>query len=67
VTAQKNPVPRANAGSRANSKIERDQDRPSAADLEAAAAASWLAERFPMPAALARALAALATLGRALG
>jgi hypothetical protein len=65
MTANENPAPRANAGSRANSKIERGQNRPSPTNLEAAAAA--IAARLSIPSALARVLARLACLGRAIG
>jgi hypothetical protein len=65
MTGQNNPAPRANAGSRADSKTERNNDKRSAIDLNADAAAVWLAARFPMPAALARVLATLASFGRA--
>ena len=54
----KNPAPRANAGNRANSKVEQHQ--------KADAGAGWLA-RHPLlvPEALAGVLVALASLGRA--
>ena len=61
----KNLAPRANAGSRANSKAEQDHIRASAVDWEADPVAIWFARRFPMPARLARVLPALASLGRA--
>ena len=61
----KNPAPRANAGSRTNSKVQQQQIIASAVDWEADPAAIWFARRFPMPARLARVLAALASLGRA--
>jgi hypothetical protein len=60
-----NPAPRANAGSRGNSSFEHNHDKAFALDWEAEAAAVWLAERFSIPAALARVLAALASFGRA--
>jgi hypothetical protein len=61
--ANENPAPRANPGSRAHSK--RNHHKAFALDWEAEAAAVWLAARFPMPAALARVLATLASFGRA--
>ena len=60
-----NPAPRANAGSRANSDIERNRNNSFALDWEADTAVGWLARRITMPAALARVLAALASLGGA--
>jgi hypothetical protein len=60
-----NPAPRANAGSRANSNFKCNHDKAFPLDWEAEAAVVWLAARFPMPAALARVLATLASLGRA--
>jgi hypothetical protein len=65
MSTNENPAPRANAGNRANSKTEQGHNRPSGIDWEADAAAVWLARCFPMPAALARLVAALASLGRA--
>jgi len=59
------PDPRWRAGSRANSKTERAQNRPSPTNLEADPAAVWFAARIPVPSALARVLAALASLARA--
>jgi hypothetical protein len=53
----KNPAPRANAGNRANSKVEQHQ--------KADAGAGWLARHLAVPEALARVLVALASLGRA--
>jgi hypothetical protein len=64
MTAQKNPAPRANAGSRAHSNFKPKHHKAFALDWEAEAAAVWLAARFPMPAALARFLATLASFGR---
>jgi hypothetical protein len=61
------PAPRANAGSRANSKIERDHHRPSSIDWKADAAAVRFARVIPLPPTVARASAALASLGRAFG
>jgi hypothetical protein len=58
-------APRANAESRADSKIEREHRRPSTIDWEAEASADWFASRLSIPSALARILAALASLGRA--
>ena len=59
----KSQAPRANAGGRVNFKVEQHQHRPSKADP----ATIWFARHFPMmPATLARVLAALASLGRAL-
>jgi hypothetical protein len=66
MTAQKNPTPRANAGSRANSKCEQKQNKPSAGDREPEVVAVWLARRFSMPSTLARVVAALASFGRVL-
>ena len=63
----KNPAPRANAGSRAISKVEREQNTPSWIDWEAEAATVWWARRLPMSAPLAPVLTALASLGRAVG
>jgi hypothetical protein len=54
---RKNPASRSNA--------ERAQNMPLPIDWDADAAAGWLARRFSMPKALARVLAALASLGRA--
>jgi hypothetical protein len=65
MTGQNNPAPRANAGSRADSKTERNHDRAFILDWEVEAAAVCLTARFSMPAALAGILAALARLGRA--
>jgi hypothetical protein len=65
MTTEKSPAPRANAGSRANSKVQQHQTIASAVDWEADSAAVWFARRFPMPTMLARVLAALASLGRA--
>ena len=62
----KNLAPRANAGSRAKSKVQRHQTIVSAVDWEADPAAIWFARRFALPTVLARLLAALASLGRAL-
>jgi hypothetical protein len=59
----KSPAPRANAGSRANSKIERAHNRPGVNDCEARGAALDLFE--PRAGSLACVLAALASLGRA--
>jgi hypothetical protein len=64
MTGQNNPAPRANAESRADSKTERNNDKPSAIDLKADAAAVWFAHLILMP---ARILAVLASLGRAFG
>jgi hypothetical protein len=58
----KSQAPRANAGGRVNFKVEQHQHRPSKADP----ASIWFARRFPMSTMLARVLAALASLGRAL-
>ena len=58
--------PRANAGKRANPKVGQGHIRASAVDWEADPAAIWFARRFPMPAMLARVLAALASLVGAL-
>jgi hypothetical protein len=63
--ANENPAPRANAGSRGHSNFKRNHNKAFALDWEAEAAAVWLAARFPMPAALARVLATLASFGRA--
>jgi hypothetical protein len=57
-----NISPCANAGNWADFKAERKKKKASA---RADAAAFWLAECFSMPAALARILTALASLGRA--
>ncbi len=65
MTANENPAPRANAESRADSKTERNNDKPSPIDLEADAAAVWFARIIPAPAPVARILAALASLARA--
>ena len=66
MTTKENPAPRANAGSRANSKVEQQKIIAPSVDWEAAPAAIWFARRFPMPTVLARVLAALASFGRAL-
>jgi hypothetical protein len=63
MNTKENPVPRANAG-RVNSKTERTQNRASANDWEADLAAVWFSARLPVPSAVARVLAALASLGR---
>jgi hypothetical protein len=66
MSTNENPAPRANAGNRANSKVEQTHASASAVDWEADAVAIWFARHFPMmPATLARVLAALASLGRA--
>jgi hypothetical protein len=57
------PITRADAGSRVYFKTERNNDKPSAIDSEADTAAIL----FPLPAPVARILAALANLRRALG
>jgi hypothetical protein len=62
---ENSPAPRANAGSRANSKAQQHQIIVSAVDRVADPAAISFARQFPMPAMLARLLAALASLGRA--
>ena len=62
-----NPAPRANAGSRANSKAQQRQINSSAVDWEGDAPAIWFAPQFPMPSRIAHVLAALASLGRAFG
>ena len=67
MSGNENPAQRANAGSRANSKHDRVDNTPSPIAWEAQAAADWLAARLRIPAALARLLAALASLGRAIG
>ena len=59
----KSQAPRANAGSRANSKAQQRQIIASAVDWEADPATIWFARRFPM--STMRVLAALASLGRA--
>jgi hypothetical protein len=61
----KRQAPRANAGSRANSKAQQHQIIASAVDWEPDPATIWFARRFPMSTMLARVLAALASLGRA--
>jgi hypothetical protein len=61
--ANDSPVTRADAESRVYSKTERNNDKPSAIDLEADTAAIL----FPLPAPVARILAALASLRRAFG
>ena len=66
MTTKKNPAPRANAGSRANSKVEQQKIIASSVDWEVAPAAIWFARRFALPAVLARLLAALASLVGAL-
>ena len=43
MTAQNNPAPRANAGSRANSKIKPKHNKSFALNWETEAAAVWLA------------------------
>ena len=66
MTTKENPAPRANAGSRANSKVQQTQTSASAVDWEADPATIWFARRFPMSTMLARVLAALASLVGAL-
>lgn len=66
MSANENPVPRANGGSRANSKAQQHQIIASSVDWEADPAAIWFARRFALPTVLARLLAALASLGMAL-
>ena len=66
MTTNKNPAPRANAGSRANSKAQEHQIIASAVDWEADPATIWFARRFPISTMLARVLAALASVGGAL-
>ena len=46
MTTEKNPAPRANAGSRANFKVEQHQTIASSVDWEADPAAIWFARRF---------------------
>ena len=65
MSTNENPAPRANAGNRANSKVEQHQIIASPVDWKADAAAGWLASHLAVPEALARVLAALASLGRA--
>jgi hypothetical protein len=65
MTTKENPAPRANAGSRANSKVEQLQIIASPVDWKADAAAGWLARHLAVPEALARVLVALASLGMA--
>jgi hypothetical protein len=62
MTTKENPAPRANAGSRANSKVEQLQIIASPVDWKADAAAGWLARHLAVPEALARVLVALASL-----
>jgi hypothetical protein len=62
----KSPAPRANAGSWANSKAQQQQIIAASVDREADPAALWFARWFALPTVLARLLAALASLGRAL-
>jgi hypothetical protein len=66
MTRKENPAPRGNAGNRANPKVGQGHIRASAVDWEADPATIWFARRFPMSTMLARVLAALASLGRAL-
>jgi hypothetical protein len=66
MTRKENPAPRGNAGNRANPKVGQGQIRASAVDWEADPAAIWFARWFALPTVLARLLAALASLGRAL-
>jgi hypothetical protein len=66
MTTEKSPTPRANAESRAKSKVQQHQTIVPAVNWEADPAAIWFARRFALPTALARLLAALASLGRAL-
>jgi hypothetical protein len=66
MTTNKKPGPRANAGNRANPKVGQGHIRASAVDWEADPAAIWFARWFALPTVLARLLAALASLGRAL-
>jgi hypothetical protein len=66
MTTKENPAPRANAGSRANSKVEQQKIIAPSVDWEAAPAAIWFARRFALPAVLARLLAAFASLVGAL-
>jgi hypothetical protein len=67
MTISECPAPRANAGNRANFDAGRERNKAPAGDWEDDAAAVWLAEHFHTPAVLARVLAALAGIGRALG
>ena len=62
----KSQAPRANAGGRVNSKAQQQQIIAASVDWEADPAAIWFARRFALPTVLARLLAALASLGRAL-
>ena len=66
MSMNKNPAPRANAGSRANCKVQQHQIIASAVDWEADPATIWFARRFPMSTMLARVLASLASLVGAL-
>ena len=65
MSPNESPAPRGNAEGRANRKTERADNRRYVSDWEADAVALWLTRRFAMPAALARILAALASLARA--
>jgi hypothetical protein len=49
MTTKENPAPRANAGSRANSKVEQLQIIASPVDWKADAAAGWLARHLAAP------------------
>ena len=65
MTTNEKRLPRVNAGSRGNSKVEQQQIIASSVDWEADPAAIWFARWFALPTVLARLLPALASLGRA--
>lgn len=67
MTTRKFPAPRWRVDDRASSEIERASVTPSPIELEAQAAASWLARIIPLPAPVARILGALAAFARAFG
>ena len=60
-------APRINAGNRAKSKTEPRENSAAAIELEADAEAVWFDSCLPIPSALVRILAALASLRRAFG
>jgi hypothetical protein len=65
MTLQKNPFPRANVGSRTDSKTEGKQNRAPAVEWEADTVAFWRTQWLALPMASPRVLAALASLVRA--
>ena len=66
MNGNESPAPRANVGSRANSKSEQKENKASVGDWEAEVVAVWLSWRFSTRSALARVIVALLSFGRVL-